>query len=654
MRLIFNPLTGKFDFVGDGSSSNLSVPGVVVWDDGVFVATGIILDFGDDLKASRSGTVVRVDSTGTTLNLAIDGTRLFPYIASGSFLVISNSPDPQEVIGVYGQNEGIPLGTGLVLNFVGDNVDASLSGTVLRVFVTGTAQQPFPPFPQEIIGFMGQDEGVPLGTGATLNVIGSNIALSLSGTVLQITHTDTPVIFPVELIGVYGKDEGQNVGTGTILNVVGPNISLSLSGTTLTLLHADTPVTFPPPVFGIAGQEEGVALGTGTTLNVRGGRSLLSISGTVLQLDISPDPQELIGIYGQDEGINVGTGTILNVTGPNISLSLSGSVLNIDHTNPVISFPPESIGVFGQEEGVSLGTGTTLNVRGSRSLLSISGTVLQLDISPDPIELIGVMGQDEGVPLGTGTFLNVVGENISLSLSGTTLTLLHTEPSVPVVFPQDNIGIMGWDEGAPLGTGTILNVVGSRLTASLSGTVLQIASSPDPVDNIGVMFQNEGVPLGTGTTLNVIGSVTVSGSVTELRAQKQLVLCAPANAGGTVITNLAAADTTYGVLLVDLAGYTQCRLTGVFGATAPATASGTIVHLMYATGLSLATPSTELALNKDSEEGRLRWVASQQKSTNWFTIQTNAAVDQVGLYLRITGGNGTADPNLFGLLAEFR
>jgi hypothetical protein len=42
-------------------------------------------------------------------------------------------------IGIFGQDEGVPVGTGTVLNFVGPGVDVSRSGTVLRVFVTGTS-----------------------------------------------------------------------------------------------------------------------------------------------------------------------------------------------------------------------------------------------------------------------------------------------------------------------------------------------------------------------------------------------------------------------------------------------------------------------------------------------------------------------------------
>jgi hypothetical protein len=42
-------------------------------------------------------------------------------------------------IGVMVWDEGVPLGTGTVLNFVGDNVSASISGSVVQVYVTGSS-----------------------------------------------------------------------------------------------------------------------------------------------------------------------------------------------------------------------------------------------------------------------------------------------------------------------------------------------------------------------------------------------------------------------------------------------------------------------------------------------------------------------------------
>lgn len=80
---------------------------------------------------------------------------------------------------------------------------------------------------------------------------------------------------------------------------------------------------------GFVGWDEGSFIATGTILNVVGARLMLSVSGTVLNLNSSPDPQELIGIYGLSNGAPLGTGTWLNI-GNNLTASISGSVIRID------------------------------------------------------------------------------------------------------------------------------------------------------------------------------------------------------------------------------------------------------------------------------------------------------------------------------------
>lgn len=126
----------------------------------------------------------------------------------------------------------------------------------------------------------------------------------------------------------------------------------------------------------------------------------------------------------------------------------------------------------------------------------------------------GLMVWDEGTPLNTGTILNVVGSRLQAAVSGTVI-LLSSSPD-----PQPVFGIMGRAAGVNLGTGTILDVITSgRLTFSISGTVLALGSTPEPMDNIGIMGQDEGINLGTGTVLNAVGSrlyMSISGTVLNL------------------------------------------------------------------------------------------------------------------------------------------
>jgi len=88
------------------------------------------------------------------------------------------------------------------------------------------------------------------------------------------------------------------------------------------------------------------------------------------------------------------------------------------------------------------------------------------------------------------------GNNLTGTLSGTTLRVDASAGG------GGGAGIVGRDEGAFVGTGTILDVVGSRAVLSFSSPVLTLNISPDPVDNIGVFGRNHGTNLGTGTIID--------------------------------------------------------------------------------------------------------------------------------------------------------
>lgn len=92
---------GSLDFIGSGVSVTLSgtrgiinIPGggggagaIVIWDNGVFLGTGSILDFGDNLNLSISGSVIRIDAqaggSGGT------GSALATYMLGGNAASLS-------------------------------------------------------------------------------------------------------------------------------------------------------------------------------------------------------------------------------------------------------------------------------------------------------------------------------------------------------------------------------------------------------------------------------------------------------------------------------------------------------------------------------------------------------------------------------------
>ena len=76
-------------------------------------------------------------------------------------------------LGVMTQDEGVPLGTGATLNFVGTNVEASISGSVVRVFVTGSTGASLD---------VQEDGTTEISGSQTLNFTGDLVDVSPSGT----------------------------------------------------------------------------------------------------------------------------------------------------------------------------------------------------------------------------------------------------------------------------------------------------------------------------------------------------------------------------------------------------------------------------------------------------------------------------------------
>lgn len=83
----------------------------------------------------------------------------------------------------------------------------------------------------------------------------------------------------------------------------------------------------------------------------------------------------------------------------------------------------------------------------------------------------------------------------------------------------DTIGFVGQNKGIYLATGTVLNVNGSRLTLSASGTVFNLTNSPDPQSQIGIYGLTSGTPIGTGTSMNFVYPIYASMSGTTIHVQ---------------------------------------------------------------------------------------------------------------------------------------
>lgn len=399
--------------------------------------TKVVYLYAQFLKYSASGTETLIGTSDLHLLTAS------PVEYDLGMPVPDTLVDPTERLELKFFGIGVGAGSNPTITLVYDGTTSSRIevGSTLKALVSNTIVT------NNFLGVMGQDEGINLGTGTTLNFVGAGVTTSISGSVIQV-NVPGGGGGGAGTFGFFGENNGVPLGTGSILNVRGPMLTMTISGSTFDLFATGVAPVYPQPVFGIAGQQQGVPLGSGTTLNVNGSRLTLTLSGTVFNLTNSPDPAELIGVYGQQAGVPIGTGTVMNFRGmPPVIVSLSGTVLDIFVTGSPA--PQPVFGMMVQVTGTNLGTGTTLNFFGAD--VSISGTVVRVFISgggaagpsgspgspgpagpsgspgspgpqgpTGPAGAFGIMGRNNGVNLGTGTTIDF-GIGFNAAITGTTL-----------------------------------------------------------------------------------------------------------------------------------------------------------------------------------------------------------------------------------------
>lgn len=235
-----NPVDASWNYVGNQNSVNL-LPAKPL--DGN--ARTILLYWDLDVAGVRiaTGSVLSTSLTGTADILSslplITSNRQIPLTAvrlvSGTSEIVwdniydlrqfATTTPPSFTGGFAVQDEGTFVTTGTTLNFVGAGVDASVSGSVIRVHISGS------------VGIGGQDEGVALGNGTILNFVGPNVDASRSGTVIRVFVTGSVGGSGGGISGIIVRDDGVPVGTGTIIDfrteANGPSIDVSISGTVI-------------------------------------------------------------------------------------------------------------------------------------------------------------------------------------------------------------------------------------------------------------------------------------------------------------------------------------------------------------------------------------------------------------------------------------
>lgn len=250
---------------------------------------------------------------------------------------------------LYVQDEGIPVGTPNTLNFVGDNVSVSISGTVARVYVTGSVG--------DNIGFITTLPGVyAYATGSQNVPHNTSTVMDVGGIVRNDWNgwsASEPNKIRVNETGFYlvGGNMMWNNDPG-----VGRRITnLFVTGSSVLWKYPSQNL-LDSPTYAFSEQ-------TVSTLQYL-------YSGSYIQLEVLQNSTGTI--------TNFPAGTTLWASKFIVSGSVQGSVTNITNTNNVTNNIP---GFLVQDEGVPLGTGTVFNFVGNNVDVSVSGTVAMVFVT---------------------------------------------------------------------------------------------------------------------------------------------------------------------------------------------------------------------------------------------------------------------------------
>lgn len=473
------------NFTGAGVSASISgsyvtvnVPsvmpgGLVGWDHGVVIGTGTILEAGEGLRMTISGTVLHLDFAGggpsRSYFLCTSGSTVAPY--NRMLTVHHNMPEE------YFSATVAVTGT-MVKGFITDAgepaADLLLDGIHhVHVHANRTAGTMDVRLCFQLFRYTAGGAAILLLTSEWSNLL-TNVEAEYD------IETDSPTIDIDITDRLLIKVFAQRFSGGSA-----PDVRIGVHGTTASRYESPLPgggggVVNPPITGSFVIAEEGTVLGSATELNFIG----VTVTATLV--------------------------------GPRANITIVGGTVN----------PPITGSFVIAEEGAVLGSATELNFIGATVTATLVGPRADITIvggGAGPAGAGGVMGWDEGIPLGTGTILNVVGKGGQLSLSGTVLQLSISGSSL-----YDEGAYKGYfDEVNFVGAGVVATLAGSRATVTVAG-----GGTVDPPITGSFVITEEGAVLGSATELNFIG-VGVTATLVGRRADITIVGTGGGSSGGT-------------------------------------------------------------------------------------------------------------------------
>lgn len=440
------------DFVGSGvgvsasgAYATISIPGgggggsIEAWDDGIPQGSGTVIDFGNSLDATVSGSVIRVDARGGS------GQDVFFLWASGS-----DVSTYRRLMDTPGQATSQLVATAL---------GAAVTGTV-ATFITEPGVPGVDILPDGI-WHLHVHAARTVGGNPT-NIMAEFFHRTVGGVEThhgyseispQLTASETEYdldAFLNEMLMATSERVGVRIlalhsGGGN------PTVTLTVEGTTVARLE------FPVSILSAAVlvvQDDGVPLGTIRTIDAGAGLAA-SVSGTVARIDVAPP---ITGSFIlMEEGAPLGSVTRLNVRSPGAVASVSGTYGDLAILGPF------SGTVVGADEGTVVGSAPIINFRGAGVQASLSGSFLDVAI---PGGGSGFDLYDEGALQGSVTGLDVAGGGLKAFVSGSRGLIQAPGTFALTLIAGDGVNVIG--------TGSLGTV---RL--GVSGTITSYETWPD-------------------------------------------------------------------------------------------------------------------------------------------------------------------------------
>lgn len=452
--------------------------------------------------------------------------------------------------GVMVWDEGVPLGTGFVLNFVGDAVYATISGAVVQILITGSIGPQGPIGPSGSQGIQGP--AGPSGSPGIQGPIGPSGSPGSQGpegaTGSQGPQGIQGIQGPTGATGPQGPQgiEGATGATGPqgLQGIPGPTGAQGPQG-----IQGPTGSQGPQGIQGIQGVQgdPGPSGSPGSTgpqgpTGSQGPQGVAGPSGSPGSQGVQGPPGPAgAGVMVWDEGIPLATGTIFNFRGADVQATISGSVVDIyvsgssqGATSNIYFLTSGSAGIGSYDlMTVSFPTG---NFSFYQSAISATGTIIQTWITesgqPNTAFISdGIYHLHVHATRTAGTQATKLLYQLFKRTSGGVETLLVTSelsPAIPTSEQEFDLETFFGEQqldttdrllvkiyGVPSGGGSTptiqLKAEGNTLSRFEIPAIAPSSSS--------IQVQDEGILRGNATIFNFVGDAvvaTISGSIAQI------------------------------------------------------------------------------------------------------------------------------------------